>query len=333
MASALSSLTNTYTDSEGEEGPSEELPRRDASSSPLDDGVHQQQTQPATTARPPRGRMHLVSYGDDTVLSDDEGDKNNSGSSVVILMPPRPATPAFPSQRSPSEAAPAAASASTAAPSNENGALASAAEPSPNGQVEPKPEPLPVFTDVEMPPEPVGSCTFELQQKIYDLTDKMQTRNVDMNTIIQQRKAFRNPSIYEKLIQFCNINEFGTNYEPSIYDPLKWGKDSYFDELAKIQKQDMDQREKDRREKTTKRLQQVQVEFVVGTKRSTNGSGAVTEEEVKKRKSKWDQVGTLASHGVKPPVTTGIANLTTSVTGTKGTVISAFGSLPKKPKI
>lgn len=33
-----------------------------------------------------------------------------------------------------------------------------------------------------------------------------------MNYIIQRKKEFRNPSIYEKLIQFCAIDELGTNY-------------------------------------------------------------------------------------------------------------------------
>lgn len=62
------------------------------------------------------------------------------------------------------------------------------------------------------------------------------------------------------------------------------------------------------------------------------------------RKSKWDQpapnataaaakavaaaVGTAAT----TVVGTVVQSLTTNITGTKGTVISAFGSLPKKPK-
>lgn len=51
------------------------------------------------------------------------------------------------------------------------------------------------------------------------------------------------------------------------------------------------------------------------------------------RKSKWDQPAPSAvaiqqqSIAIK---STGL--ITTSISGTKGTVISAFGSLPKKPK-
>ena len=31
----------------------------------------------------------------------------------------------------------------------------------------------------------------------------------DYNKMIQKKKAFRNPSIYEKLILFCEIDELG----------------------------------------------------------------------------------------------------------------------------
>lgn len=105
----------------------------------------------------------------------------------------------------------------------------------------------------------------------------------------------------------------GTNYPPAIYDPLKWSKDSYYEELAKIQKAEMDRLERERKSK---------IEFISGTKKH---------EDDKKRKSKWDQPGGSVAGSVKPA---GLVqpSLTTTATGTKGTVISAFGSLPKKPR-
>lgn len=74
----------------------------------------------------------------------------------------------------------------------------------------------------QLPPEPKGKCPPELQDKIANMHAKMK-QGMDMNRLIQERKEFRNPSIYEKLIQFCDINELGTNYPPEIYDPLQWG--------------------------------------------------------------------------------------------------------------
>ena len=35
---------------------------------------------------------------------------------------------------------------------------------------------------------------------------------MDYNTIIQTKKAFRNPSIYSKLIDFCSIDELGKSF-------------------------------------------------------------------------------------------------------------------------
>ncbi|KAF7272653.1 SAP30-binding protein [Rhynchophorus ferrugineus] len=178
----------------------------------------------------------------------------------------------------------------------------------------PEPEPIDEYGHL-IPPEPPGNCSADVQDKIAKLYERMQTQKMDMNSVIQKRKDFRNPSIYEKLIQFCELNELGTNYPPEIYDPLKWHKESFYDKLAEVQMAEMEKREKDRKKK---------VEFLSGTKRA--------EEERKKRKSKWDMPGgtnmKVTQPGLVAPPT-----LTTAATGTKSTVISAFGSLPKKPKL
>lgn len=101
-----------------------------------------------------------------------------------------------------------------------------------------------------LPPEPHGRCSKELQDKIARLHEKVERDGMDMNFLIQKRKDFRNPSIYEKLLQFCNINESGTNYPPHLYDPLRWGKESFYEELGRLQKEDMEKRQKERKEKT-----------------------------------------------------------------------------------
>lgn len=190
---------------------------------------------------------------------------------------------------------------------------------------------------VRLPDEPKGKCSAELQDKINKFYDKMISGGLDMNRVIQQRKDFRNPSIYEKLIQYCKINELGTNYPTEYYDPLRWGKESFYEELAKVQKTEMDKREKERKDKA-------KVEIVMGTaKRTTTTTTSVITKtaqssasviaaqalgvaEEAKRKSKWDQVG----GSQQPPQPTA---LTANITGTKSTVISAFGSLPKRPRI
>ena len=68
-----------------------------------------------------------------------------------------------------------------------------------------------------------------------------------MNTIIQKRKDFRNSSIYEKLIAYCGIDELASNYPQDIYDPHKWGPESYYEQLTKRQKEDLERRERERK--------------------------------------------------------------------------------------
>ncbi|RZC40318.1 SAP30-binding protein [Asbolus verrucosus] len=282
QSTALASLTATYTDSEGEEeineetGESQSVPALATPSGSPSDNKSTNSSRPSSPApvRVTTKVAKLVSYHDDTIASDEEGEADDTvpHHEVIMLM------------------------------DNEN----SHSEDH---------EPLDK-DGVQIPPEPPGHCSIDLQDKIAKLYEKMQNQQLDMNALIQKRKDFRNPSIYEKLIQFCAINELGTNYPPTIYDPLKWDKESYYEELAKVQKVEMDKREKERKSK---------VEFVSGTKKQDDDS--------KKRKSKWDQPGgnSLGSQNIKPA---GLVqpSLTSSATGTKGTVISAFGSLPKKPR-
>lgn len=308
---ALASLTATYTDSEGEDGaddnfqensnsPTEATAKSDrsASSSPSNSSNHSSKNNnlpnvPTLVTDVTSKVQRLVSYFDDTVVSDDEGTAVAASEKVSSI----------------------------------NGSQHSDVRErqSPN---------RPLLSDneadeygVTLPPVPPGSCPSELQDKILNLYKKMEDGRVDMNRLIQQRKDFRNPSIYEKLIQFCNINELGTNYPPDRFDPFKWSKESYYEELAKSQKVEMEKLEKARKEKT-------KIEIVSGTAKRPNPTSVATEEDIKKRKSKWDQVASnpLAAAAVKPSVVAqpALTTLTSSVTGTKTTVISAFGSVPKK---
>jgi len=150
---------------------------------------------------------------------------------------------------------------------------------------------------VKLPPEPQGHCSRDLQDKIETAWKRKVEQGVDYNRVIQCKKAFRNPSIYEKLIIHCKIDELGTNFPPHLYDGHLFGKESYYDELAKVQKTEMDKREKalEAKKKDGARLKENQSQ--------------------QHRKSKWD-VATASQGG----------GVTTKV----GTVISAFGSLNKR---
>ncbi|XP_058641188.1 SAP30-binding protein isoform X4 [Onychostoma macrolepis] len=172
--------------------------------------------------------------------------------------------------------------------------------------------------EIRIPPEPPGRCSSHLQEKIFKLYERKLHGDFDTNSHIQKKKEFRNPSIYEKLIQFCGIDELGTNYPKDMFDPHGWSEDSYYEALAKAQKVEMDKLEKAKKEKT-------KIEFVTGTKK-----------DAQKRKSKWDSAVpvTLAQPALLTTTATlpGVVSVTTTASGTKTTVISAVGTILKKAK-
>lgn len=98
-----------------------------------------------------------------------------------------------------------------------------------------------LLKDVQLPPEPSGHCSMELQEKVDRAVRRMRLDiSYDPNRSIQDNKAFRNPSIYEKLIAFLNIDEKGTNFPPETYNPYRWSQQSYYDELARVQNREID---------------------------------------------------------------------------------------------
>ncbi|CAH8510345.1 unnamed protein product [Schistosoma curassoni] len=66
---------------------------------------------------------------------------------------------------------------------------------------------------VQLPSEPTGHCSMVLQERVERAVRRMRLDiSYDPNRAIQDNKAFRNPSIYEKLIDFLKIDEKGTNF-------------------------------------------------------------------------------------------------------------------------
>lgn len=191
--------------------------------------------------------------------------------------------------------------------------------------------------EIRIPPEPSGRCSSHLQEKIHKLYERKLHGDFDTNSHIQKKKEFRNPSIYEKLIQFCSIDELGTNYPKDMFDPHGWSEDSYYEALAKAQKVEMDKLEKAKKERT-------KIEFVTGTKKGTNpsstsaptstSSSSTTATDAQKRKSKWDSAIPVTQPAIITTTATlpAVVSVTTTASGTKTTVISAVGTILKKAK-
>jgi hypothetical protein len=285
--SALASLTETYTDSEEEHEDhqrSRENEEMEESESPSSSRDSLKNPAPIIQQEPAKAEqkksLRLVSYNDfeDNPISDDEDkDEENKGTVEVKLK------------------------------TNEE--ILEKLLIDPNDKFA-KYRQKYGFT---LPPEAKGQPRPELQEKISSMVEKMKVNNkLDMNKIIQERKEFRNPSIYEKLIQFCSINELGTNFPAEIYDVSYYGKDSYYEELARVQKVEMDKLEKVKKESAKNE--------------AIAKANKLVEDEPKKRKSKWDQPALSSMSG-------SIANVTNITKTHKTTIINAFGSLSKKPKL
>eukprot|EP00088_Acartia_fossae_P064343 TRINITY_DN79163_c0_g1_i1.p1 TRINITY_DN79163_c0_g1~~TRINITY_DN79163_c0_g1_i1.p1 ORF type:complete len:280 (-),score=66.52 TRINITY_DN79163_c0_g1_i1:309-1148(-) len=161
---------------------------------------------------------------------------------------------------------------------------------------------------VKLPPEPSGQCSRDLQEKIEKMWRRKVDERIDFNYMIQNKKAFRNPSIYEKLIDHLSIDELGTNFPPELYDGHLFGKESYYEELAKAQKAEMDKREK-AAEAQKKKMGDVKMKDAAPA--------------AQQRKSKWDQGGSTNVSTVP-----GIATL--GLPASLAKVIPAFGTLKKK---
>ncbi|EDV21953.1 uncharacterized protein TRIADDRAFT_59464 [Trichoplax adhaerens] len=101
---------------------------------------------------------------------------------------------------------------------------------------------------VQLPPEPDGIHSLNVQKKIITMLARKMDSN--MNKILEKRKNFRNPSIYEKLVEFCAIDETGTNYPAEMYNPKLWDKHDYYNAIAKVQKETYEKKEKAKQSRT-----------------------------------------------------------------------------------
>jgi len=290
--SALENLTATYTDSEGEDEEDDVDSReaRESSDSETDNSVYQPPSSRNTPADTPTKATPLVSYTiNESALAEGDDDEIEGPQPMDISDEENPS-----STRSQSP---------VTSQNRDSHSI--------------------------LPPEPEGHCSKALQDHIAKMLERKEKEGLDLNKEIQRRKMFRNPSIYEKLIDYCKIDEFGTNYPVEIYDPHRWGPESYYDELAKAQKAEMEKRMKENKEK-------MKVEFISGTKKPQSSGGS----EPDKRKSKWDQQALNSAASTQPvgPIKpTGVINLPAPTSITRppfhknpiGSLGSTFGSLTK----
>jgi hypothetical protein len=123
-----------------------------------------------------------------------------------------------------------------------------------------------------------------------------------LNDHLQHNKAFHNPRIYTKLVEFAEVDEIGSNFEKKDFDPRGFPKEMYIDCILETQK-------KLAEEKAAQQQNRTSVNFVPQQELSQQQSTAMAQAMAtaakvasriakppthdvdvgEKRKNKWDE--------------------------------------------
>ncbi|KAI0642506.1 HCNGP-like protein-domain-containing protein [Trametes meyenii] len=101
-----------------------------------------------------------------------------------------------------------------------------------------RPPPIPGVKDWGIPPEPDMSCDEAIQTKIASfLALKRDPQNPrHFNDSLMANRAFRNPHLYAKLVEFVDVDERTTNFPKDVWDPMDVKEEWYVDRIAEAQK-------------------------------------------------------------------------------------------------
>ncbi|KAI0764499.1 HCNGP-like protein-domain-containing protein [Trametes elegans] len=101
-----------------------------------------------------------------------------------------------------------------------------------------RPPPIPGVEDWGIPPEPETPCDEAIKAKITSfLALKRDPHNPrHFNDSLMANRAFRNPHLYAKLVEFVDVDERTTNFPTDVWDPLDVKDEWYADRIAEAQK-------------------------------------------------------------------------------------------------
>lgn len=173
-----------------------------------------------------------------------------------------------------------------------------------------------------IPPPTKRRCPEDLQRRIELYYEKVR-HGSDLNKSIQMRKDLRNPSIYEKMISYCSINEMATNYPEELYDATPFlGDASYYEELSRLQKEEMERRVASNSAATASSTT---------SKVSESSSSRVAQStSAVEKKSKWDS-GPPAGNSAAAAVAVALSKVNRlAKANSKPTVVTAFGTINKR---
>jgi hypothetical protein len=73
-----------------------------------------------------------------------------------------------------------------------------------------------------------------LQAKLANFHHLARTRGLHFNDSLSASKAFRNPRIYAKLVDFVDVDETGSNWDPAVWDPHGLGEHATASRLGEL---------------------------------------------------------------------------------------------------
>ncbi|CEQ42424.1 SPOSA6832_04245, partial [Sporobolomyces salmonicolor] len=85
---------------------------------------------------------------------------------------------------------------------------------------------LDALAEFGIPPLPTGPCNPSVEAKLANFHALRQTRGLHFNDSLHASKAFRNPRIYAKLVDFVDVDETETNWSKDMWDPKGLGPDA-----------------------------------------------------------------------------------------------------------
>ncbi|RIA80607.1 HCNGP-like protein [Glomus cerebriforme] len=165
------------------------------------------------------------------------------------------------------------------------------------------PQPIEGKDNWGIPPEPEEECDQSLQIVHFHL---LKERGVHFNKNLLKNKAFRNPHIYNKLVEFVELDEIGSNFDREVYDPYGFPPEAFADQLAEVQKRIAEERA------IAQQQQRSQIHFVGSSSNTQNISKARHVMQSLAARAERGSGGSNIS--VKPTSTTTITNTTSSST-------------------
>ncbi|KAF9130580.1 hypothetical protein BGW39_002936 [Mortierella sp. 14UC] len=97
-----------------------------------------------------------------------------------------------------------------------------------------RPKPIPGVENFGIPPSPESEVNPDVQAKIDHFYIVKRTRGMHFNESLMKNKNFRNPRIYQTLVEAAGLNEIGTNFPKSeFFDIDGYGPESYATGIGK----------------------------------------------------------------------------------------------------